>query len=185
MRTKAGLRKELKNALSSMSDSEHEDISINVSKNLNKLLRSLDVIQKNLVIGVFAPIEKEPKWFLKLDEELLKLTAYPAFDKEMVFRLAQLSDLKTKKDFGVEILGPELAHPIITPNIIIVPGLGFSTDGKRLGRGKGFYDRYLEKSSAIKIGIAFEMQIKADIPTDPHDVVMNFVVTDHNVIEIK
>lgn len=168
-----------------MSDSEHEDLSINVSKNLNKLLRSLDVIHKNLVIGVFAPIEREPKWFLKLDEELLKLTAYPAFDKNMVFRSAQLSDLKIRLDFGVEILGPELLQPLVTPDIVIVPGLGFSRDGKRIGRGKGFYDRYLEKSSAVKIGLAFEMQIKEDIPSDPHDVKMDFVVTNHNVYEIK
>lgn len=185
MRTKADLRKELKNALSSMSDSEHEDLSINVSNHLNKLLRSLDVIQQHFIIGVFSPIDREPHWFLKLDEEFLKLTAYPAFDKEMIFRKSLQSELLLSRDFGVDILGPGANHPQVSPQIIIVPGLGFSPDGKRLGRGKGFYDRYLEKSSAIKIGVAFEMQVKEDIPTDPHDVLMDFVVTDRKLYDKK
>jgi 5-formyltetrahydrofolate cyclo-ligase len=138
------------------------------------------------VIGVFSPIEKEPKWFLGMDEVLEKLTAYPAYAKEeMVFRLAPRAELEIAQDFGVGILGPNESAKEITPKIIIVPGLGFTSDGKRLGRGKGFYDRYLEHSSVIKIGIGFEMQIEEDIPTDPHDVKMDFVVTDHRILKIN
>jgi 5-formyltetrahydrofolate cyclo-ligase len=183
---KSDLRLKLKRELSSISDLEYEKKSQLVSKNLNALLNRLDVIQQHLLIGVFAPIEKEPKWFLQIEEAFKKLTAYPAFanDSGMVFKLAQMSDLKMSQDFGAAILGPEDSSPIVTPKIIIVPGLGFSSNGLRLGRGKGFYDRYLENKSVIKIGIAFEMQIEKDIPTDPHDVKMDFVVTDQQIYKV-
>ena len=178
MSTKKDLRLKLKTLLSSISDNDHHQLSLLVSQKLNEFLNDQNVVQKNLVIGVFAPIQKEPDWLLSIDETKIQ-TAYPAYaNDKMVFRLARMSELMSGQDFGVKILGPaENAMPC-TPDIIIVPGLGFSKDGKRLGRGKGFYDRYLEHSSAVKIGIAFEMQISNDIPTDEHDVVMDFVVTD-------
>ena len=169
-----------------MSDQEYLELSLKVSMQLKNLLNDQFVIQQHLVIGVFAPIEKEPKWFLDMDEAIEKLTAYPAYAKDkMVFRLAIRSELEMNQDFGVGILGPNESAKEVTPNIVIVPGLGFTKDGARLGRGKGFYDRYLEDKSVIKIGIGFEMQIEQDIPTDPHDVKMDFVVTDQKIYKIN
>ena len=169
-----------------MSDQEYLELSLKVSMQLKNLLNDQFVIQQHLVIGVFAPIEKEPKWFLDMDEAIEKLTAYPAYAKDkMVFRLAIRSELEMNQDFGVGILGPNESAKEVTPNIVIVPGLGFTKDGARLGRGKGFYDRYLEDKSVIKIGIGFEMQIEQDIPTDPHDIKMDFVVTDQRILKIN
>jgi len=184
--TKADLRKNLKSRLASLSDQEYLELSLKVSMQLKNLLNDQFVIQRHLVIGVFAPIEKEPKWFLDMDEAIEKLTAYPAYAKDrMVFRLALQSELEINQDFGVGILGPRESAKEVTPDIVIVPGLGFTKDGARLGRGKGFYDRYLENSSVIKIGIGLEMQIIEHIPTDPHDVKMDFLVTDQRVLKIN
>lgn len=176
----------MKTRLASISELEYEELSLNVSKHLSQLLNDLDVIQKKLVTGVFAPIEREPKWFLLMPESLRDLTAYPAHEKDkMIYRKAKQQELLVKQDFGVEILGPANTASVVIPEIVIVPGLGFGPDGKRLGRGKGFYDRYFEASPAIKIGIAFEMQIEEDIPTDPHDITMDFVVTDQKIYKTK
>lgn len=186
MGTKADLRKKLKSRLASLSDQEYLELSLKVSMLLKNLLNDQFVIQQHLVIGVFAPIEKEPKWFLDMDEAIEKLTAYPAYAKDkMVFRLALRSELEMNQDFGVGILGPSESAKEVSPNIVIVPGLGFTKDGARLGRGKGFYDRYLEDKSVIKIGIGFEMQIDEDIPSEPHDVKMDFLVTDQRVLKIN
>ena len=169
-----------------MSDLEYLEQSLRVSLLLKNLLNDHFVIQRHLVIGVFAPIEKEPLWFLEMDDALENLTAYPAYSKEeMVFRLAKRSKLEMNQDFGADILGPNQSEKVVTPKIIIVPGLGFSKEGIRLGRGKGFYDRYLEDKSVIKIGISFEMQIVDFIPTDSHDVKMDFIVTDHEILKIN
>lgn len=182
MGTKAELRLSLKNKLEVLKQSEHLDLSNKVSLNLQTLLNDLGVIQKNLVIGVFAPIQQEPKWFLKLDERVLKHSAYPAFvSGNMEFRLSAMADLVETTSFGVSIFGPVEGAKVVAPEIIIVPGLGFDKSGKRLGRGKGFYDKYLEENSAIKIAVAFEMQMEKEIPVDPHDIKMDFVVTDQNV----
>lgn len=189
LRTKSDLRKTLKADLASISDLEYRELCLKVSDNLKSLLNRLSVIQAHSVIGVFAPILKEPLWYLSLEQELKEkkiMTAYPAYARDlMIYRLAQMGELRVSQDFGVDILGPALEASEVTPEIIIVPGLGFTKSGKRLGRGKGFYDRYLEKNSVIKIGIAFESQVLEDLPVDAHDVLMDFVVTDQQIYNTK
>lgn len=63
-------------------------------------------------------------------------------------------------------------------DIFLCPGLGFDRQGGRLGRGKGFYDRMLEKAkpSAIKIGVCYPFQIVDRITMETHDVRMDKVV---------
>ena len=58
--------------------------------------------------------------------------------------------------------------------LMLVPGLAFTKDGKRLGRGKGFYDRYIARlretgASVTAAGFCFPCQIVGDIPTDELD----------------
>lgn len=67
-------------------------------------------------------------------------------------------------------------------SVMLVPGLAFSEDGKRLGRGKGFYDRYIalipENASVTLCGLCFSFQISADIPVETHDRRLDMVLTD-------
>ena len=182
MGTKTELRLALKQKLGVLNESEQFKLSQKLSSNLRQLLNDLGVIQKNLVIGVYAPIEHEPKWFTSLDESFHKLTAYPAFESGvMLFKKATLSELVESQDFGVTIFGPKAQAQVVEPQVLLIPGLGFGTKGERLGRGKGFYDRYLESHPVIKIGVAFEVQMENDIPTEAHDIKMDFVVTDQEV----
>ena len=61
-------------------------------------------------------------------------------------------------------------------DIAIVPGIAFTQDGKRLGRGKGYYDRLLVKMPSVyKMGVCFPFQIVKDIPTDENDILMDEV----------
>lgn len=68
------------------------------------------------------------------------------------------------------------------PDLILVPGLAFSRDRHRLGRGSGFFDRLLadRAASAYKLGVCFSFQFLEAIPTEPHDVLMDQVMTDVN-----
>ena len=62
-------------------------------------------------------------------------------------------------------------------DLIVVPGMGFDTRGNRLGRGKGYYDRFLARVPAIyKIGICFPFQKMPGIPTDENDIMMDEVL---------
>ncbi|WP_395154572.1 5-formyltetrahydrofolate cyclo-ligase [Ilumatobacter sp.] len=66
------------------------------------------------------------------------------------------------------------------PDVIIIPGLAFTVDGKRCGQGGGWYDRFLPqvRPDAVMIGVCFAPQIVAGLPTDKHDVVLDAIVTD-------
>lgn len=67
-----------------------------------------------------------------------------------------------------------------TPDFVLVPGLGFSTAGHRLGRGGGFYDRLLagRARSAFKLGVCFSLQLLETIPIEAHDSVLDAVISD-------
>ncbi len=61
----------------------------------------------------------------------------------------------------------------------VMPGVGFSLDGLRLGRGGGYYDVTLKQAArAARVGVAFELQVLPTLPRDPHDVPLDAVVTE-------
>ena len=67
-------------------------------------------------------------------------------------------------------------------DIVIVPGLAFSGAGYRLGYGAGFYDRWLaQHPQPLRIGICGEAELVADLPTEPHDLAVDIVVTDGRI----
>ncbi|MBR2368519.1 MAG: hypothetical protein IKA83_00010 [Paludibacteraceae bacterium] len=62
-------------------------------------------------------------------------------------------------------------------DFILVPGVGFSPSGCRLGRGKGYYDKFLSKySNLFTVGVCFREQFYLDIPAEPHDIPMQKVI---------
>lgn len=68
--------------------------------------------------------------------------------------------------------------------LMIVPGVAFDRKGARLGRGKGFYDRLLATSKATKIGVGYEFQLFDSIPSEPHDVPMDMIITQKTIIKL-
>ena len=76
-------------------------------------------------------------------------------------------------------------HPIEEIEVIIVPGVAFDRKGRRIGRGKGFYDRLLQSAKATKIGVGYEFQLIDEIPAEPHDIAMDMIITEHTTIIIR
>ncbi len=72
-------------------------------------------------------------------------------------------------------------------DLVVVPGLGFDANGDRLGRGAGFYDRFLASHNfkGVRCGLAFEEQIVESIPVDEHDMRLDMLVTDQEVRYFK
>ncbi len=83
---------------------------------------------------------------------------------------------------------PRQGRPLVPRMIdmVIVPGLAFDTAGNRLGRGGGFYDRFLRRlrRSTATVGLAFDAQIVESVPTGDLDFGMDTVVTDRRVCQI-
>lgn len=69
--------------------------------------------------------------------------------------------------------------------MIVVPAVAYDAKGNRVGRGKGYYDRLLENSSATKVGVAYEFQLFDDIESEPHDVRVDIVITERRTIFTK
>lgn len=62
-------------------------------------------------------------------------------------------------------------------DLAIIPGRAFTPDGRRLGRGKGYYDRLLPTLHCPTIGVCYPFQLLDDIPTEPHDHTVDEVIT--------
>ncbi len=74
---------------------------------------------------------------------------------------------------------PDAAQPTTHYDIIIAPLLGYDAMNNRLGRGEGWYDRFLStQRSAKKIGLAFSIQELETIPTEPHDIPLDSIFTE-------
>lgn len=75
--------------------------------------------------------------------------------------------------------------PVEEIEVIVVPGVAFDNKGRRLGRGKGFYDRLLATTKATKIGIGYEFQLIEEVPAEKHDVPMDIVISEKTTLYIK
>ena len=79
---------------------------------------------------------------------------------------------------ALNILEPENPIKIKEVDVFLVPGVAFTVSGKRLGRGGGYYDKLLSKyPDTLKIGITFNERIMQDLPTESHDISMDYVFT--------
>ncbi len=77
-------------------------------------------------------------------------------------------------------------NTITEKTLLLIPGLGFSTDGSRLGRGKGFYDYFLESiPHCTKIGLCYSFQIINGIPSEEHDKKVDYLLTEKNLLLCK
>ena len=77
-------------------------------------------------------------------------------------------------------LQPMSTAQIVKPDLVLVPLLGLDLKGVRLGQGGGFYDRTLEllkSNGARAYGVAFDEQIVDDLPNEPHDQLLDGVIT--------
>lgn len=70
-------------------------------------------------------------------------------------------------------------------DMIVVPGVAFDRSGFRLGRGKGFYDRYLKRCHGVKVGVCLSHQLVDSVPTEPHDHRLDLVITPEQNIKVR
>lgn len=140
------------------------------SRRLRERLVGSDTWKSARVVYGFLPMKSEPDW-LGSPWPADKKLAFPRVEGEgMRFYLATHAD-----DRGLCELGGDEAPP---PDLVLVPGLAFDRAGRRLGRGGGFYDRWLEKGSLPTMGLCFACQIAGAIPCEPHDVLVRAVLTE-------
>ena len=72
----------------------------------------------------------------------------------------------------------------LTLDLILVPGVAFDLRGRRLGRGKGFYDQLLASARGMTCGVAFDEQIVPEVPVEPHDMHLSCILTPTRWLEL-
>lgn len=111
----------------------------------------------------------------------------PSFDptKQRYFcsELRHFDDELREGRWGILEPRREAIRPVPPENIDVwlVPGLAFDPRGNRLGRGIGHFDRLLCGARGVKIGLAYDFQLIEEVPSEPHDVRMDFIVTETRI----
>ncbi len=177
---KSILRKQMSAKIKAISLEKRQSDSEKLCANL----KAQSFFQSARSILFFASLPEEPDLWPLVNETLAgkKMAALPCFDADN-----QTYVPRHLKDIHVEILSGKfgirepastcIAIPLDDLDVVLVPGVAFSLDGHRLGRGKGFYDRLLENFNGKKIGIAFDEQIVDAIPVEKNDVIMDLILT--------
>jgi 5-formyltetrahydrofolate cyclo-ligase len=103
-----------------------------------------------------------------------------------VHRLTDLGQL-APGEFGIPEVA-EAGQAEADPRLLdaaIVPGLAFDRAGRRLGYGQGYFDRFLKGLALQRIGLAYGFQLVPELPSEPWDVPMHWVVTDACAIDCR
>lgn len=200
--TKEELRKKIKAILKE--ESLNKEKCSFASKNALANLINFDLYKKALGVFLFLSYGTEINTWPLLEQALKdkKQVFIPKTEKDnMIFYQISgdkpLENQLEKGDFGISVPKSTCTkfneNDILNKTLIIVPGLGFDKCGNRLGKGKGFYDKFLEKIYKSKtcenllsiVGYCYECQIVDKIYTEPRDVPVNFVITEKGILKIK
>src|SRR6201995_2749238 len=183
--SKSTVRKQLRDTLAKMSDVERHAESLAACS----LITSSPEFEAARVIMLYLSSTTE------VDTASLALRAWQAGKTVVVAKVAwnqrrmlpmEISSLNT----GLTTTGPGVREPIAGKpcpvkfiGLVIVPGLGFSENGYRIGRGMGFYDRFLAQADflGLSCGLAFNQQVIEDIPVLDHDMPLSMLVTDQGI----
>jgi len=177
---KSRLRKQFLDARDSLS---LDFIKIS-SEKIRENLRKIEAFRNASLIGLYHSIGSEVRTEQILQEiwNQGKGAFLPRVEKDqIVFRkVSNLSDLEMG---NFSVMEPkercEIAKKL---DVILVPAIVLSHDGYRLGYGFGFYDKYLSGKKTKKIALSYAKQVVKTFPRDPHDVKMDCIVTEDEVI---
>lgn len=170
---KAALRDLLKSKIARVESPERVSWSLAISRIIGLQLKD----QKG-VWGAFMALDSEPDLAPLFAAGTPIEWAFPRIDgSSLVF----LKDCRSWKKSSFGVLEPDEGTPVSLASLggFLVPGLGFTSKGARLGRGRGFYDRVLQGVRVPKVGVCFYLQvIDGSFITELHDQTMDAVVTE-------
>ena len=162
-----------------------EEVSEQSRKIIDKLI-TLPKFQQAKIILFYYPLDNEVDLRELIDYSLQqkKVVVLPAVNGNDL-DLYVIKDPANDLEQGhFRILEPKKSCERIGKDQIdlsLVPGVAFDKDGNRVGRGKGYYDRFLKDSNALKVGVAYEFQMTKRITPREHDVPLDLIVTEMKI----
>jgi 5-formyltetrahydrofolate cyclo-ligase len=185
---KIELRQKIHRALKTISAQQR----VVASQQACSLLEQQSVWKSARTIAFYAPLPEELDIWPLLRDSLStgKTVALPRFDsvtqRYVACQIQHLTNDISAGQFGIREPGAHcVAVPLNRLDLVLVPGVAFDLRGRRLGRGKGFYDQLLADVRGTKCGVAFDEQIVAEIPVEPHDIHLDCILTPTRWLEFK
>ena len=180
--SKNDLRKIFKEKRLSLSKDERRTFSAQICSNVSRT----DIFRQSLCVAFYAADESEADLWELFDkfngEKKFFLPRYRA--QEKIYEMVQIHNRSEDLVIGKYGLAePKIDLPCASPAeyecmLYLVPGVAFDNRCRRLGRGKGFYDRLLA-NAAFSMGIFYECQrFEGKIPSEPHDIKLDMIVTE-------
>lgn len=179
------LRRVVKERFRALDDGQKQQKSARLIERLSEILAQREIS----VVALFSPMNDEVQ-IAPLVEKLAKEGGC----RVVLPRVESMSDGQAEMEFydynpaqmavgAFGIIEPQAGEPCSASEIdvMVVPGVAFDRNGGRLGRGKGYYDRYISREGfrAECIGVCFDYQLFDKLPTEPHDKAMDMVVSDN------
>lgn len=178
---KLNLRQELRKRLAELTREQRDAWDTAILGHIQKEI----VIPPNKTIALYSPLPWEvnimrlvPSWITQ--GHTLCLPVVTGRTEPMQFQRYFPGDQLNKGMVGS--LEPAPGQDIVTPEYLFIPMLGFGPQNMRLGLSSGFYDRTLAHMPEAKtIGIAYDMQLCPEMLPEPHDILMQRIVTEKGV----
>lgn len=165
-------------------------LRIDISERISRKLMDSPRLKEAERIMFYYPLSDEPDIRSVIRKSLSdsKEVFLPALSGERIIPLP-LTDMDKLRKGSMGVMEPDISldEGVAPQNIqlVVIPGTAFTEDGKRLGRGGGYYDRFLKESGAYSIGVAYAGQICGSIPEEEHDMQVDEVITEMYREEIK
>ncbi len=180
-------KKSLRSLLLEKRDNTSFDFMKIVSVKMQKGLKKINVFRNAKKIGAYYPIGSE---ILTQDiiQELLsngKDVFLPKVIGENI-EFRKIADFSSLEKGSFDIMEPKDGCQIDNNlDVVLVPTVGISPIGVRLGYGHGFYDRFLSEHKTITISLTFEKQIVKNIPKSEHDIIIDWIVTEDRILKTQ
>ena len=168
--TKTEIRKQMKGLNTALSSEQREELSARIFNEAERL----PAFARAKVVALFASLKDEPLTAPALERSSRTKPIVVPRGAGDIMRFYDYDPASMNDSGSFGISEPE-ATALCRPeeiDFIIVPGVAFTAAGMRLGRGKGFYDKYLSQPGfrAFKAGVCYPHQVVEELPADPFDV---------------
>jgi 5-formyltetrahydrofolate cyclo-ligase len=178
--TKAILRQQVLGLVKAMTPEQRAALSGRACA----LLQRQEIWEQAALIFFYAPLPEEVDIWPLVGDALAagKTVALPRFDpatqRYVACQIQNIAQDLGEGRYGIREPGEHcVAVPPNRLDLILAPGVAFDSQGRRLGRGKGFYDQMLATVRGTTCGVAFDEQIVETIPVESHDVHLNCILT--------
>jgi 5-formyltetrahydrofolate cyclo-ligase len=177
---KAKIRRRIRNKKNVLSDMEKSQSAATVFEKIELLSEFMNA--KSVLMYWSMPDELPTHNFIVKWSAKKQMLLPMVKGDEMLIKPFISTDELRKSDMG--IWEPEAQREYLRQiDLVIVPGIAFDKSKNRLGRGKGYYDRYFNNKSITKIGVCYDFQLLEVIPTEPFDVCMDKIITPNYTIQ--